>query len=351
MNMFNLKPHSLNSKSAIQKAQQNLNVAKILIERDHIALSAFHTQQCIELAIKAVVLKFQYNDVLQNTHYFNSHQIGNFFLVGIHNFVKSQFSEMSKELEINPQLNQDMCKALSTIEISMNRLKNLNKGQKNEEFFNTWKYSLGITTNHEIITALESYKESFGSKLSQRLCIETVRLLRAVCCKIKHICKKTRNMHKFKNAINDIKKKIIKINLSADIVDAFFDSEEKYNQMIAVEINKHGVTGVIDMLLGPHGLLSVVTKEIKLSKELKSRLSHIVKFICITYIVTISPIVILLYPHVIIGRYPMEIESKNLDSTTTEELYLQNKSNVQQMLTESEETLHRLTIILKSDYD
>ena len=54
------------SKYFLSMAKEDLEIAKVLLETSHYAGSVFHSQQCIEKAVKAVLIMF---GILIKTHY------------------------------------------------------------------------------------------------------------------------------------------------------------------------------------------------------------------------------------------------------------------------------------------
>ena len=57
---------------------------------------------------------------------------------------------------------------------------------------------------------------------------------------------------------------------------------------------------------------------------------------------SISPTIILLYPHVLIGRYPQTVSLKQQSQHTTDDIYQQRKEQVAILINKSEEIFNRL---------
>ena len=92
-------------------------------------------------------------------------------------------------------------------------------------------------------------------------------------------------------------------------------------------------------MLNPNGFLNILNDSRLPSKVLeKWDLKKRINFIWVSYLVTISPTTVLLFPHVIVGRYPREIN----EVENTEEIYKKYPSKVNNLIVESENVLNRI---------
>ncbi len=101
----------------------------------------------------------------------------------------------------------------------------------------------------------------------------------------------------------------------------------------------------MDFLLSPKGFLNVFEDPRLSSKILKNwDIKKRINFIWMSYLITLSPTVVLLFLHVIIGRYPRYIETEGKNS---EDIYRENSSKVKKLIDEADRTLKRIEQILQ----
>lgn len=61
-----MQPNEIEFKEWLQKADEDLKSAKILLENNIIQTSLYHSQQCAEKTVKAILVKF--NQIVPKTH-------------------------------------------------------------------------------------------------------------------------------------------------------------------------------------------------------------------------------------------------------------------------------------------
>lgn len=331
---------------SIQKAQQNLDAAEILFKQGFISLSAFHVQQCVELAIKASAYKFGFDQYLQNGRYAKSHIPAGELIFEVYGFVENQL-----EVIIQSKFDNEFCASISE---AMDKLKQFTgllrqaKNQHDEKFIELWVHSLGIDTSERIVTALEGYQKWGSTKLVQQLIASTLALAQEFITNLFEILHLTRQKHIIYFSKRSVGNIFSKYGLSDKLVDAFFDNKSEFKKIVLDEIDKHGLVKMMDILLGHNGLLNEL-KIVRSSKSPKLNTSIYIKFIWIAHLATISPIVLLLYPHTIVGRYPRHVSAKTQNLTTSqhsEKLYIKHATAISELIDEAWCVTRRVQLML-----
>ena len=337
---------------SIKKARQNLDVAEMLIKQQIISLSAFHVQQCVELSIKAVVYKFGFEQHLQKRKVVKSHiPAGELFFEVCH-FIEDQLKTID-QTKFDNEFSSLISEAVSELKQITDLLCEA-KSQQSEKFVELWLHSLGIGTSEWIATALESYKKCFSTKLAQQLVAGTLVLAQEFLAKLIKFRHKNRQKHIIYAAKEKTRKMFLKHGLTDELVDAFFGAESEFKKMVLSEINRYDFVKIMDLILKPNGLLSELNA-ISHPQSLKLDINECIKFIWIAHLATISPTAILLYPHVIIGRYPrtVSVKSQNLEIIPehTEVLYPKHTTAISKLIDEARCTMERVQLILNARTD
>lgn len=332
---------------SIKKSEDNLNIAKMLIqttEKRWISISAFHAQQSVELAIKALALKHGFERYFKKKPYFKTSHIPARGLTSeIYDYVINSLKNIDRT-PFGNEMNDSIDEALLKVEKIKKFFDEIEEKKNGEKFESVWLYSMGINSSDTIITALESYKKTFEIELAKKLCDGILEITKKSVKEMENFCRKNHQGFKFQLVIADVKKIFPDYGISEEIIDAFLYEDEKYQKSISELINKLGTVETIDFLLNPKGFLNVFSDSRLPSKILeKWSFKKRINFIWISYLVTISPIVILLFPHVMIGRYPREIAKIG----NTETIYQENSSKVNELVSESERVFERIKKILE----
>lgn len=327
-----------------KKSEENLISSRLLFDEGFIGLSAFHAQQCVELAVKAVALKHGFERYLRKKPKFkHSHIPARGLTSEIYDFVIESLEQVDRK-QFDEKMSDAITESLSNVRAIKNFFKEIEEKKDGEKFEKVWMYSLGIETSDEIITALDAYKKTCDDKLSKQLCLGASELSRKVVLDLKKFAIKSRQELKFRTAVKTVKEIIPDYGLPEDIVDVFIEGKDKFEKMISNIVDKHGVVGIMDFLLGPKGFLNIFTDSRFPPKILeKWNIEKRINFIWMTYLVTISPTTVLLFPHVIIGRYPRVL----INGKNTEDVYLENSSRVNELIKESDRTFKRIKQILE----
>lgn len=332
---------------SIQKARQNLDVAEMLFNQGFISLSAFHVQQCVELAIKATAYKSGFKQHLENTRATKSHIPSRGLISEVYNFVEDQLKTIDQS-KFDSEFGASITEAMRKLKQFTSLLCQAEK-QHNEKFTELWLHSLGMDTSERVVTALDGYKKSFNTTLAQQLAAGTFVLAREFLIKLVKLAYKNRQGQRVQSAKNKIREIFLKHGLTDKLVDAFFNTESKFKKIMSSEIDRHGLVNMIDLLLKPNGILHECN-DIRHPKLPKLNINECIKFIWIAHLATISPTVILLYPHVIIGRYPKIVNVKAQNSKTipkyTEDLYSEHNTAILEFINEAKSIMDRVQMIL-----
>lgn len=334
---------------SIQKAQQNLDAAEMLFNQGFISSSAFYVQQCVELAVKAAAYKSGFKQHLQRTRAAKSHIPSKGLISEVYSFVENQLKDTIDQSKFDDEFCTSISEAMCKFKQFINLLCQI-ENQHNEKFTELWLHSLGIDTSGRVVTALEGYEKSFNTKLSQQLVAGTLALEREFLTKIITFALKRRQTPLVHEAKKNTREMFLKHGLSDELVDAFLGTESEFKKVMLSEIDRHGPVKMIDLILTPNGLLGEF-KNIPHMKSLKSYMNERIKFIWIAHLATISPTVILLYPHVIIGRYPRTVDIKTHNSKVqkyTEDLYLEHAKAIYKFIDEAKSIMDRVRMILNA---
>ena len=292
------------------KAEQNLNASVVLVRGRCVSCSAFHVQQCIELSIKSIALKYGFEKFLKKGRSQYSHIPPRGLTAEIYDFVSESLKSVDKSLFDENTL-AAIGQSISFLYKAKQFLKKIENNKHGEDFERVWLYSLGINQEEPILTAHDCYKKSLGMELSKQLSMGALNLLRKIMLELKNNARKNRRMYVFNSIIKRIQNDFVQYGLPDGIVDALLEKdEERYSELVKKLIASRELVDIVDSLLSPNGLLSIIKKEGLSSKSLEVFDNNKrINFIWITHLVSISPMTVLLYPHVIIGRYPQIIDS------------------------------------------
>ena len=326
------------------KAEQNLNASVVLVRGRCVSCSAFHAQQCIELSIKSIALKYGFEKFLKKGRFQYSHIPSRDLTAEIYDFVSESLKSVDKSLFDENTL-AAIEQSISFLYKAKQFLKKIENNKHGEDFERVWLYSLGINQEEPILTAHDCYKKSFGMELSKQLGMGALNLSRKIMLELKNNARKNRRMYVFNSLTRRIQNDIVQYGFPDDIVDALLvKDEEIYNKLVKKLIASQKLVDIVDSLLSPNGLLSIIKREGLSSKNLEVfDINKKINFIWISYLVSISPMTVLLYPHVIIGRYPQIIDSMKKNS---ECIYLERKESVEQLIEETKKTFERVKRIL-----
>lgn len=332
----------------MQKARQNLAVAEILLERGFVSSSAFHVQQCVELAIKAAAYKSGFKQHLERTRAAKSHIPSRGLISEVYCFAENQLKSIEQS-----KFDDEFCTSISEAMCKFKQFTNLLsqvENKHNGKFTELWLYSLGINTSERTVTALDGYEKSFNTKLAQQLAAGTFMLAREFLTKLVKLAYKNRQRQRVISAKNKTREMFLKHGLSDKLVDAFFNAESEFKKIISSETDRHGPVKMIDLILKPDGMLDECSN-IQHTKSPKLDIRECIKFIWIAHLATISPTVILLYPHVIMGRYPRTVSVKTKNSTVTrhtEVLYSEHATAISDFIDEAKSIMDRVQMILNA---
>lgn len=227
----------------------------------------------------------------------------------------------------------------------------MKKMEKDEELLHAmWKKSLNIDTSHtEVVKLLKELEAIEKEGLVNEVSISCANIIRKLVFDLfQDIRKAHRSLAIKYSIIPQVREILSEHNIPPSLVDSFVDiNQEKYRQEISGFVEKVGGIRILNIIFRPNGILQSM-QDIKIDmkniefKKMTNSLSEFAKrYSWLSHVVSISVIIILMFPHVSIGRYPVVVGG--IDSET---LYSKHLADVQTRFKECETACGHLQDLL-----
>lgn len=255
---------------------------------------------------------------------FRSHDPLTKLLDEAHQFTKSRLEGTRLIDDGFTALARQMLKVLGDMVALMKKM------EKDEELLVAmWKKSLGIDSdNQELKNFLRNLRIIDESGIINDFAIRCNDFIRsAVLTLFKKIKSARRSLAIKYRILPDVRDILKGYDLPASLVDAYVGNDPKeYDAEINEFVSKHGGIRILNIIFRPNGILealSAIDKDLK-TIEFKKTTNRIMEFAkrysWLSHIAAISSVMLLMYPHVSIGRYPRLIGASESDAMYLEHL-------------------------------
>lgn len=311
-------------------AEDAIKSSKLLFEQGLYGNSAFHAQQCVEMSIKAYLLKF--HPTIGN---FNSHLPLELVLTKLKPEIKILGPRVT-----NPIIEKLLEKAGSALDdIS----KKADSAQKVTHRKNLWECSMGLSKlNQKDFKIVQEFQNIKKDHFENEILVLVTGSIRKLLPKIKRSEKENLKRHFLSMPIKDVADD----DINDEIIEIAFseDSEESIQNRICalVDTIKNSKKNLLGLLFEAQDLFKDITKhkqtenmEILTQRELQA-IFHMI------YVIQHVEISLLTFPHEILGRY-----SDYIGDRPIKDLYRENKNCLQKLIKKSKDVFEQTDSAIK----